>query len=74
MASTLASATQKLSQGTPAFPLSDLPKSRDDSLWGEIRNQYGLSLPELSSLKNYAVVAPQQQQDAKFECCCGRWE
>lgn len=32
----------------------DLPKSREDPLWNDIKNQYGLKLQELSALKNAA--------------------
>ena len=53
MASAFDSAFRKLLEGTPPFPLVDLPASRDDSLWADLRNEYGLSLAELSSLKNH---------------------
>ena len=48
------------SLGTPPFPLADLPKTRDDSLWTDLRSEYGLSLAELSSLKNH--VSERQEQ------------
>ena len=53
------SASHKLRNGTPPFPLADLPATRDDPLWLDLRKEYGLSLPELSSLKNH--VSTQQQ-------------
>ena len=56
MASSYDSAAEKLSRGASPFPLNDLPRRRDDSLWGEIRNEYGLTLAELSSLKNSALA------------------
>ena len=61
MTTFFASASHKLLNGRPPFSLADLPASRDDSLWGDLRNEYGLSLGELSSLKNYASQQPQQQ-------------
>lgn len=52
----LTAAKSKLSG---AYALEALPKTRDDPLWGEIKNDYGLLLQELGALKNYAcpVVA-----------------
>jgi len=61
MASSFDSAAHKLSQGSSAFPLNDLPKSRNDSLWAEIRNDFGLTLAELSSLKNFACAGRGRQ-------------
>ena len=42
-----------------AYALEALPQTRDDPLWLEIKNEYGLLLQELGALKNYAcpVVA-----------------
>lgn len=34
--------------------VADLPQARDEPLWGEIRDDYDLSLGELSALKNFA--------------------
>ena len=61
MASSFESASRKLLEGTPRFPLIDLPTSRDDPLWEAVRDEYRLSLAELSSLKNYAHQQQQQQ-------------
>jgi hypothetical protein len=36
------------------FALGDLPQTRDDEIWGRIETRYGLSLNEMSALKNYA--------------------
>lgn len=42
-----------------AYALEALPQTRDDPLWLDIKNEYGLLLQELGALKNYAcpVVA-----------------
>ena len=37
------------------FPLEALPKNPDDTLWQQIQQEYNLTLPELSCLKNYAA-------------------
>lgn len=37
-----------------AYALEALPQTRDDPLWLEIKNEYGLLLQELGALKNYA--------------------
>ena len=34
------------------FPFDDLPSDRNDPLWNTIQTQAGLSLPQLSALKN----------------------
>ena len=34
------------------FPFAELPNDRNDSLWTRIEEKYGLSLPEVSFLKN----------------------
>ena len=70
MASAFDSASRKLLEGTPPFPLADLPASRNDSLWTDLRNEYGLSLAELSSLKNHASEQQQQQEspDPGYPC------
>ena len=36
-----------------SFPLDDLPPQNDD-LWNRIEKYYGLTIVELSALKNYA--------------------
>jgi len=64
MASSFDSASRKLLKGTPPFPLADLPASLNDSLWADLRNEYGLSLAELSSLKNHVSEQQQQQQES----------
>ena len=43
---------RKLSQGDPPFHFNDLPDERNDNIWHEIWRAYGLTLPELSALKN----------------------
>ena len=48
--SSLESANTKLKRNN--FPFGDLPHDRSDPLWTEIRREYGLSLPEVSALKN----------------------
>jgi hypothetical protein len=35
-----------------SFSFENLPIDRNDTLWAEIRTSYGLSLEELSALKN----------------------
>ena len=44
----------------PPFPFDDLPVRDDPPLWTEIMNTYGLSLPELSALKNARCGKPQE--------------
>ena len=46
----LESAKGKLEQN--GFPFEDLPHDRSDPLWTRIEEKYGLSLPEVSALKN----------------------
>ena len=48
----MAGARKKLAQGPTPYPLEDLPNDRNDASWTEIRNEYGLTLPELAALKN----------------------
>jgi hypothetical protein len=50
--SNLDSAQQLLENHSSPFPLSDLPTDRSDPVWGEIKTEYGLNLPQLSALKN----------------------
>ena len=50
--SSLRSATEKISQGETPYPMADLPHDRSDPLWNDIRQEYGLTLPELGALKN----------------------
>jgi len=80
-----AESCRKLLEGEPPFPLVDLPATRDDSIWTDIRSEYKLSLSELSSLKNRVGVGqhqPQQQQsdvttawvDAESEAVSGSAE
>jgi hypothetical protein len=55
------------------FPLEDLPTTdRQDPAWTEIRKDYGLSLPELTALKNYAACLHQHppQPNSKFRRFC----
>jgi hypothetical protein len=37
------------------FPLSDLPRKTDDPLWSEMKAEYGLTLGQISALKNYVT-------------------
>ena len=62
MASSFDTASQKLAQGIPPFPLRDLPTTRDELLWTEIRSEYSLTLAELSSLKNHACEEQHQRR------------
>lgn len=36
------------------FLVGDLPARHDDPLWAEIRSEFGLSLGQISALKNFA--------------------
>ena len=60
--SILLSARMKLEKGEPGkgldpFPLSELPTDRNDNVWEAIRSEYGLSLVEISALKNFMFSA-----------------
>jgi hypothetical protein len=52
MAEDLAFAKQKLANNVSPFNVDSLPLDRNDSIWADIRKEYGLTLPELSALKN----------------------
>lgn len=61
--SILQSAQTKLLTGIPRrgihpFPLSELPRDRNDNLWEAIRSEYGLALVEISALKNFVFSPP----------------
>jgi hypothetical protein len=60
----LGSAKQRLlgNADTTPFSFDSLPLDRNDSIWDRIEAKYGLSLPELSALKNSRC---QQQGDEK---------
>lgn len=45
-------AKRKLSEGDDPFDLDCLPNERNDALWEDIMRSYGLTLSELSALKN----------------------
>lgn len=62
MASSFHTASQKLAHGMPPFPLPDLPTTRDEPLWTEIRSDYSLTLAELSALKNHACEEQLQRR------------
>ena len=49
----LSNARLKLNQND--FPSEGLPKLVSDPLWNDIRNQYGLKLPEIAALKNASL-------------------
>lgn len=61
--STFNAAVRKLAAPPRPYPIDDLPQDSNDVLWNEIRNTYGLELPELASLKNY--VRQQQQRQLR---------
>jgi hypothetical protein len=44
--------------GVPPFPFEDLPTDWNASLWTDIRNTYGLSLPELGALQKARCGQP----------------
>ena len=44
-------ARAKLAAGVPPYPFEDLPTDWNASLWTDIRQDYGLSLPELGVLQ-----------------------
>ena len=48
--SSLKSAKEKLKQNN--FPFEDLPNDRSDPLWVDIKEECGLTTPEVSALKN----------------------
>jgi hypothetical protein len=51
----IAKAKQKLlgnDDTVPPFNFDSLPLDRNDSIWDRIETKYGLTLPELSALKN----------------------
>ncbi|KAL7581604.1 hypothetical protein ACA910_022161 [Epithemia clementina (nom. ined.)] len=60
--SSVQSAIAKLSQAPTPYPMADLPKDRLDPLWNDIRQEYGLTLPELGALKN-AVDIPDEYNE-----------
>lgn len=55
LSTTFEAAKQKLSSATEPFPLTELPKLIHDPLWTDLKNQYNLTLAEVSSLKNHIV-------------------
>jgi len=62
--SSFESAAKKLAETSEPYPLDDLPiDSNDEVSWKEIRETYGLTLPELVALKNYKKQQQQQQQE-----------
>ena len=60
----LESAKEKLEQN--GFPFAGLPNDRNDSLWGDIRTECGLSLAEVSFLKNASAGAT--SKSVMFHC------
>jgi hypothetical protein len=52
MTPTQHSAIEKLSTGSPPFDFEDLPTSRSDPIWIDIKDSYNLSLSQICSLKN----------------------
>lgn len=48
-----------------ASPLDDLPTDRNDPWWTNIRDDYHLTLSELTALKNFAAPPQQQQPNGK---------
>ena len=50
LSSALGSAKEKLEQ--KHFFFNDLPNDRSDPLWVDIKEEYGLTTPEVSALKN----------------------
>jgi hypothetical protein len=70
MADDLASAKQKLrgNDNAPPFNFDSLPLDREnDSIWSEIRSEYGLTLPELSALKNARCQRGVKKKNSKLE-------
>ena len=62
--SSLESAKEKLEQN--GFPFAGLPNDRNDSLWTRIEETYGLSLAEVSFLKN--ASAGTTSKSVMFHC------
>ena len=60
----LESAKGKLEQN--GFPFAGLPNDRNDSLWVDIRRECGLSLAEVSFLKN--ASAGTTSKSVMFHC------
>ena len=60
----LESAKGKLEQN--GFPFAELPNDRNDSLWVDIRRECGLSLAEVSVLKN--ASAGTTSKSVMFHC------
>ena len=60
----LESAKGKLEQN--GFPFAGLPNDRNDSLWTRIEEKYGLSLAEVSFLKN--ASAGTTSKSVMFHC------
>ena len=60
----LESAKEKLEQN--GFPFAGLPDDRNDSLWVDIRRECGLSLAEVSFLKN--ASAGTTSKSVMFHC------
>ena len=47
------SALAKLERETPPLGIEDLPNDRyDDSSWNDFRTGYGLTVPEITAVKN----------------------